>query len=126
MNSEHYMDLQVIDVARVCHEANRTLQIIQDDPTIPVSEPWESLDEETRDSAVQGVEVALAGASPEESHENWVRFKVQHGWTRGPVKDMDAKEHPLLVPYAELPAAQKVKDALFLAIVEALGTEVRS
>ena len=36
------------EIARVCHEANRALQIIQNDPGIPVSSPWGSLDPETR------------------------------------------------------------------------------
>lgn len=113
----------VIQIAHVCHEANRALQIEQADPTIPVSPLWEDLDDETRASAVDGVAAVLAGASPRESHENWMRFKIAHGWTLGPVKDEAKKEHPLLVPYDELDPAQKVKDALFSAIVHTLGAE---
>lgn len=109
-------------IARVCHEANRALQIEQDDPTISVSPEWDDLDVETQDSAIDGVEAIVAGrvTSPQESHENWVQFKVQHGWTLGPVKDEEKKEHPLLIPYDQLPTSQRTKDALYMAIVETL------
>lgn len=109
------------EIAQVCHEANRALQQIQNDPTIPVSPSWWDLDEETMFSAVDGVENIIdTNATPEQSHENWCRFKRQHGWALGPVKDEAKKEHPLLVPYAELPESQQIKDALFHAIVNAL------
>lgn len=109
---------QPADIARVVHEANRALQIVNGDP---VSERWDDLDAETRASAVDGVRNALTGATPEESHENWTRFKVEHGWVYGPVKDPEAKTHPCLVPYADLPADQRIKDHLFTVIVNTLG-----
>lgn len=110
------------EIARVCHEANRALQTIQDDPTIPISPEWEQLDDETILSAIQGVAGIQGGNTPEQSHQNWMQFKLDHGWVRGPVKDEALKQHPLLVPYAELPAAQQLKDHLFSAIVKALSS----
>lgn len=107
-------------IARVVHEANRALQIEQADPAIPVSRSWDETDEETRRSAVEGIQGVLNGNTPEESHEGWVRFKVTNGWTLGPVKDETTKQHPLLIPYDELPYSQQVKDHLFVAIVNAL------
>jgi hypothetical protein len=108
------------EIAHVCHEANRALQIEQADPTIPVSPLWEELDEQTRLSVCLGVEGVIDGNSPAESHAGWVDFKREHGWVWGPVKDLVAQEHPLLVPYDQLPEAQKLKDGLFAAIVHAL------
>lgn len=108
-------------IARVVHEANRALQVEQADPSIPVSPSWDDLDEETRRSAVEGVQGVLNGNTPEQSHASWVKFKEDHGWTLGDVKDEDAKTHPLLVPYDMLPASAKVKDDLFCAIVNALA-----
>lgn len=111
-------------IAQVCHAANRALQQLQADPTIPVSPKWDKLDDETKASAIEGVNNILTGKvqTPEQSHEEWCRFKVQHGWKTGPVKDEVKKEHPLLIPYGELPESQRIKDALFFAIVRALGS----
>ena len=109
-----------VQIARVVHEANRALQIEQADPTIPVSPSWDDVDPETRKSAEVGVLGVINGNTPEESHEGWMRFKLDNGWTLGPVKDEATKQHPLLVPYDELPASQRIKDALFVNIVRAL------
>lgn len=108
-------------IARIVHEANRALQHIQADPGIAVSPSWDDLDEETRESARSGVVAAQDGATPAESHEGWCDFKRAHGWTYGLVKDSDAKTHPCLVDYDELPDGQRDKDDLFVAIVNALG-----
>lgn len=111
--------LTINDVARVCHEANRAVQLAlgEENP----SAPWDETSVETQDSAVDGVRNALSGATPEQSHENWLKFKLDHGWVFGPVKDESAKTHPLIVPYADLPEEQRVKDDLFIAIVKALS-----
>jgi len=106
-------------IARVCHEANRAWQIVTGDPV--VSPSWDEASVDQRMSARDGVQVALAGATPEQLHESWTRNKLVNGWTFGAVKDEAAKTHPCLVPYDELPAEQRAKDALFGAIVTALG-----
>lgn len=118
------MTMSAEAIAHVCHEANRALQEEQNDPTIPVSVKWEKLDAETRASAVQGVQHILTGRvqTPEESHIEWCQFKFSHGWKLGPTKDENKKEHPLLIPYGDLPEPQRVKDTLFFSIVRALGT----
>jgi RyR domain len=108
-------------IARVVHEANRALQVEQADPTIEVSLPWDDTDLETRVSAISGVEGVIAGNTPEESHAAWTQFKVDNGWVLGPVKDMELKQHPLLVPYNQLPESQKIKDSLFVAVTRTLS-----
>lgn len=105
-------------IAQTCHEANRVLQAAFGDP---VSPPWEELDAETVASALDGVAFARGGATPRESHENWVRFKVRHGWAYGPEKNAEARVHPDLVPYELLPASQKLKDEVFTALVRTLA-----
>ncbi|MCC3277516.1 hypothetical protein LJ753_16755 [Arthrobacter sp. zg-Y20] len=106
------------DIARVCHEANRALQIIQADPA--PSPEWETAPDWQRESAIEGVEKAVAGETPEQLHQSWCDFKTADGWTYGPIKDAEQKTHPCLVAYSELPADQRIKDDLFQAVVGSL------
>jgi hypothetical protein len=109
----------VDDIARVCHEANRAWQIASGDP-VP-SPAWDDAPEHQRLASLDGVVSALEGATPEQLHESWAERLRKDGWTHGDTKDADAKTHPCLVPYAELPEDQRRKDALFHAIVHALA-----
>ena len=110
---------RVVDIARVCHEANRALQVNQGDPD--PSPSWENAPDWQKESAVEGVATALAGATPEDLHAAWCRHKYATGWVWGPVKDPIAKTHPCLVDYDRLPADQRDKDKVFRAIVTALA-----
>ena len=105
-------------VARIVHEANRAYcQTIGDNSQVP----WDEAPEWQRESASDGVDGIRSGriGTPEQSHESWLAEKSRTGWIYGPVKDADAKTHPCIVPYAELPDAHQTKDAIFFAIVKA-------
>jgi hypothetical protein len=54
---------------------------------------------------------------PRDSHDCWMSHKLRAGWRYGPVKDVEAKTHPCLLPYNELSPAQRVKDDVFSAVV---------
>lgn len=116
------MTLQPHQVAHVIHEAVRALQFEQADPTIPVAASWLETSDEAQASAIVGVKGVLDGNTPEQSHESWLAFKVEHGWVWGPVKDEELKQHPLLVPYADLPSDQKLKDDLFVVMARVLSS----
>lgn len=109
-----------IQIARICHEANRALQQAQNEEYL--SPPWDELDQETQLSAIDGVLNVQAGSDPMRSHVNWLTFKEQHGWTYGEVRNDELKQHPCMVPYHQLPESQQRKDALFVSIVRALST----
>jgi hypothetical protein len=112
------MSATVEQIARVCHETNRGWCEANGDFS---QRSWDDAEEWQRDSAIEGVSVALAGATPEQQHDAWCQSKFDDGWVYGDTKDADAKTHPCLVPYSDLPAEQKVKDHLFVAIVSTLG-----
>lgn len=107
-------------IASVCHAANTQLQYILEDPMSP---PWDELDMETQNSAINGVLLAQVGSTPRDMHASWRAFKEANGWTFGEVKDTDAKTHPNMIDYDDLPAEQQMKDHLFSAIVLALSPE---
>jgi DNA-binding transcriptional MerR regulator len=109
----------VEDIARVVHAANRELQIVQGDSW--PSPPWDEASEYQVQESIDGVEEALRGVTPEQSHEAWCTRLRANGWQYGEVKDEAAKTHPCLVPFAELPEEQQRKDALLVAIVQVLA-----
>ena len=47
-----------------------------------------------------------AGVLAENVHDTW----ADAGWTYGPVRDDAKKQHPCLVPYADLPESEKAYD----------------
>lgn len=100
--------------ARAAHEVNRAYCLALGDTSQPA---WDDAPEWQRSSAIKGVAGALAGNTPEQSHEGWLAEKYATGWKYGPVKDPEKKEHPCFVPYAELPPEQRHKDQLFTATV---------
>lgn len=106
------------EIARVAHEINRAYCAALGDASQPA---WEDAPEWQKASALVGVDMHLANpdATPEKSHESWLEQKLAEGWKFGPVKDVEKKEHPCCVPYAELPPDQKAKDYLFRGVVHA-------
>ncbi|MFB9991233.1 RyR domain-containing protein [Deinococcus oregonensis] len=103
-------------LAQIAHETNRAYcQSIGD-----TSQPsWDAAPDWQKESAMKGIEGALAGNTPEQQHQSWYAHKEADGWVYGEVKDPDAKRHPCMVPYAELPAEQQRKDHLYSAVVKA-------
>lgn len=104
-------------IARVCHEANRVLQIAAGEEPSP---HWDVAPIWQREAAAVGVERALAGDTPQELHETWCDTKRAAGWTYGPEKNANTKTHPCLVPYGDLPDEQRIKDHMFYAVVRAM------
>lgn len=107
-------------IAIVCHEANRALCLTQGDTS---QKPWDEAPVWQKESAVAGVQFHLANpnAGTDDSHDSWMKQKIDTGWVFGPVKDEDLKQHPCIVPYDQLPAAQQAKDYLFRGIVHSLA-----
>lgn len=108
----------VTTVARICHEANRAFCEYLGDTSQP---KWSDAPEWQRVSAHSGVEFHRDNpdAGDDASHNNWMKHKEADGWVYGPVKDPDAKTHPCMVPFDQLPPAQQFKDKLFRTIAHA-------
>lgn len=56
------------------------------------------------------------------SHVAWMNERLRTGWVYGLVKDPEKKTHHCLVPYEELPEAQRLKDAVVVRAYLALRT----
>lgn len=107
--------MTIEQIAFVCHEANRVYcESMGDNSALP----WE----QAKESAIKGVQFRIDNpeASAEDQHNQWCSHKYAEGWNHGEVKDAEAKTHPCLIPYFQLPEFQRRKDSLFQAIVDAL------
>ena len=110
--NEHYF------IARVCHEVNRSYCEALGDMSQPA---WEDAPQWQKDSAALGVLLHCEqNVGPEVGHERWMAHKIAEGWVHGNVKDPEAKTHPCIVPFVQLPREQQAKDFIFRAIVHAL------
>ncbi|MDY0190700.1 MAG: RyR domain-containing protein [Desulfuromonas sp.] len=112
------MKILIIGIAQVVHAINAAYcKAMGDDTQVE----WEDAPEWQQQSAIAGVEMHLANpdATPEQSHESWLKQKLDEGWVYGETKDAEAKQHPCCIPYAELPVEQKAKDYIFRAAVHA-------
>ena len=111
--------ITLLHIAMLAHEANRAYCLAIGDDSQPA---WADAPEWQQKSAIAGVEMYMANpdATPEQSHESWLKQKEEDGWAYGEVKDAEKKTHPCFRPYAELPPEQKAKDYIFRGVVLAM------
>lgn len=111
--------MEAIDIAKICHEANKILCITQGDMT---QSSWDESPEWQKNSILDGVlfHLSFPDVKPSSSHYRWLELKIIEGWKYGKVKNIDKKEHPCLVPFDELSKEHQAKDHLFKGIVDSL------
>jgi hypothetical protein len=107
---------KTLTAAITAHEVNREYCLGLGDDSQPV---WDQAPDWQKESALAGVKAIAEDPTqgPETSHEGWMAQKLSDGWKQGPVKDAEKKEHPCIVPYAELSPSQRAKDTIFGAVV---------
>ena len=62
------------------------------------------------------------------THHVWAKGRLNEGWTFGPVRDKNLKQHPCLIPYEELPENEKEYDRNTaietLKVIQKLGWKI--
>lgn len=108
------MDIE--QIAAIAHEVNRAHCISLNDHSQPA---WADAPEWIKQSAYNGVRFLIdnPNAPASASHDNWLEYKRSEGWTYGEEKDPEAKTHPCMVEYDDLPFVQKMKDTIFRSVV---------
>lgn len=53
---------------------------------------------------------ALVERMAENTHDLWAQSRIKEGWTYGPTRNDELKQHPCLVPYSELPDSERQYD----------------
>jgi hypothetical protein len=110
--------MTIEEIAQYCHEFNRVICEKNGDFS---QKSWTEAEYWQKRSAINGVRYRLnnPASSPVDQHNEWSKEKVLDGWVYGEEKDAEKKTHPCLVPYAQLPSHQKLKDSIFCATVDA-------
>lgn len=106
-------------IAKVAHEINKAFCESIGDNSQPT---WEDAPDWQKSSAINGVQFHIDNpdASPSASHESWLKQKTDEGWSYGPIKNPETKEHPCFIPYDQLPVEQRSKDYLFKQVIHSL------
>lgn len=101
------------------YDAARLQAIAVDAPVVP--EPWTEREEPFK-VQFRTVIAKMCSTSekyhPEDLHDDWVLAYEQMGWKYGPVRDIEAKTHPDMVPFGDLEQREQDKDAVFIALCE--------
>lgn len=111
--------LTLLQIAACCHAANAEYCRQLGDTSQP---SWDDAPDWQKRSAIIGVihDLTHPNVTPGDAHQIWLDTKIAEGWKWGLVKNTEAKEHPALRPYDELPDPIRAKDFLFLAVVRGL------
>jgi hypothetical protein len=115
---QHFPGVKIL-AARVCHEVNRIWCQINHDFSQPY---WIDAPAWQQESAIMGVMFHMENpdAGADASHNSWWEQKRADGWVWGEVKDPEAKTHPCMVPFEDLPKDQQLKDHLFRSVVHSV------
>jgi hypothetical protein len=80
------------------------------------------------DASLSADVLALTEVLARHMHDAWIRVRLEQGWTLGPRRDDDRKQHPCLIPYEQLPEAEKECDRqatlATLRAVKTLGFDI--
>ena len=108
--------MKTLLIAEIVHEANRVLTLANGSTPQP---HWDDAPQRMRDDSLNMVQHTLAypEKTAEQDHENWLAGKRAAGWVWGPDRSEMLKTHPLMIPYSELPAGERLKNAVLPAII---------
>lgn len=104
-------DGAILHCAALVHAAVEGMNKVYNEATLD----WDR----SKASLVAGINriIENPAETPEQNHNEWMKFRASEGWVYGPIKDMEKKTHPCMVPYSALGPFQQSKDSLFLSIV---------
>ncbi len=112
--------MQIEQIARVAYEVIRAYSLAINDTRLL---PWDEIEPcwKAEITACAQYPIRNSTTMPEQYHESWIKEMQEIDWKYGPTFDPITKEHPYLVPYAELPIELKTLDYLFVTVVRELA-----
>jgi hypothetical protein len=90
--------------------------------------PYKPEPKSTKDVSLPPEIVELTELLAKNTHETWAAKRIREGWTYGPQRNDEKKEHPDLVPYEELSDEEKEYDRMTavetLKLITLLGYKI--
>lgn len=115
------MDIE--DIAEVAHETLRSYHNCLLSSSSEKTAPWSELPEEAKFAVMAEVEWRMehVGDPVGARHEEWCLNKMADGWEHGYQFNAAQKKHPQIGPYEKVGYQTKVRDAIFVAVVDSLA-----
>ena len=110
-------------IAAACHEVYRAYHESEVDDSVVA---WSTMSKEQQHGTLIAVKSALQGHTPAAVHDAWLEKMQENGWSYADEVNQEGKQHPLVIPYAELPSEIHVKDALFCRTVAEMAQVIRA
>lgn len=114
--------MEEVDIEKLCRAVHEVQRVYSEQLGDYSYLRWESSPQWHKDSIRDSVLAVIANANwrPEDLHQHWLDEKARDGWSAGPRKSIERREHPFLIPYGDLPAEQRAKSAIFLSVVNGM------
>ena len=114
-NTYFFYEDEIIElILTVVHNANAVLKKINGEKHEELAD-MESARRAGMKAAIKNA--LITDTTPEQSHINWLAAQEALGYKYGVSIDRINLLHPCMVPYDQLPEAQKLKDDLFMSII---------
>lgn len=101
------------------YESTRLQAAAAEAPIVPP--PWSERDAKFRDqflALIKRSDGPFRFRDAEAAHDSWWNAYHEMGWVYGPELDYAKKTHPDMVPFEKLGWRERIKDAVFVALLE--------
>ena len=105
---------------RAFYAASQAMQEMLGEP----QPPWDELPAWQQDAIVDITRRCMMGATPQQLHVLWVQHYAAHGWTYGPKKNWETRQHPIIIPWHGLSVPYQARFKLWQAMVMTLMLEI--
>ncbi len=105
---------------RAFYAASQAMQEMLGEP----QPPWDELPAWQQDAIVDVTRRCMMGATPQQLHVLWVQHYAAHGWTYGPKKNRETRQHPIIIPWHGLSVPYQARFKLWQAMVMTLMLEI--